>query len=95
MSCWLSGSGRYVDDGLSYCDVSWVAFVCESHSVSEVRRRWFAEDQVGDEVDVVHVTFIKLAEVDGRAWKQVQSVGFLFGRRVGLLFVCVFWFSNR
>ena len=65
--------------------------------MSKVRIRWVTKDQVGCEADVGHVTFIMLAGVGGRAWKQVHLVGFFSGRHVGLPFVCVcvFWFSNR
>ena len=63
--------------------------------MSEVRRRWVVGDQVGGEVVVGHVAFIVLVEADSRVWKQVQPVSFLFGRRVGLPFMWVFWFTNR
>lgn len=83
----MDGSSWWQSE-LFWCVFGWF-YPWKSHNVFEVRKRWVVRDRGWDETAVDHVAFILLVEVlMTRCAKQVLPVGFVFGRRVGLL--CVF-----
>ena len=93
--------GSRVMDGFSWwwlellwCVLVWF-YLWKSHSVFEVKKRWVVENQVRGDVAVGHVAFIMLAEVWGQGVEARPASRFFFGRRMGLLFVCVVWLGNR